>query len=278
MNLLGSACFDVYRPDQPYLAFSPDEIAVVSNCGSLVFAVFEYKTRTKAQTVEKEVAIATKHGNFATIVINNGLDGERFRELIPDQAHRAQVLHNLIASSLTHGFLVYASKTTIIRVVHVVAGEDVVDAYLLGLASVKNQCLDWIYSPDISVPKFSTEELGHCGDMSTLHQHLNLWKALNDMVERRGRPLPPARHIIPTVIAKWNRVKGGIDVYSRYLKNVGARHLHLAPLGAIWLRMFMTLIYNAYQTTQLLRVSFYLFILLLKVGISCLHLLQCECC
>ncbi|KAF1787934.1 hypothetical protein GQ600_15186 [Phytophthora cactorum] len=48
--------------------------------------------------------------------------------------------------------------------------------------------------------------------------------------------------------------KGGIDVYSRYLTNLKSRHLHLPPLAAIWLRPLTTLVYNAYQSSQLLHV------------------------
>ncbi|OWZ09086.1 hypothetical protein PHMEG_00018266 [Phytophthora megakarya] len=109
--------------------------------------------------------------------------------------------------------------------------------------------LGWIYNPDTSVPNFNTEDLGHCVDMATLKQLLSLW-----IVEDRGQPLPPAKHILPTVIAKWNKVKGGIDVYSRYLKTVKARHLHLGPLAAIWMRILITMVYNAYQSMQILQV------------------------
>lgn len=241
--------------EQKHLAFSPDDIAlVVHPNGDRVFVVLEYKTRTKPNTVEKEMLLAEKWGRFPTITLSSVEDSNYFKDLIPDQGHRSQLLHNIICASLRSGFLVYASPTAIIRVVHVAVGEDVAESYLLAFTSIKNTCLDWIYAPENMVPMLSSEELGHCGDMATLKLHLNLWRALETIIEKRGRPLSVAKHTLPTAIATWNRVNGGIDVYSRYLKNVKARHLHLPPLAAIWIRFLMTLVYNAYQSTQLLQV------------------------
>ncbi|ETI54949.1 hypothetical protein F443_02327 [Phytophthora nicotianae P1569] len=99
----------------------------------------------------------------------------------------------------------------------------------------------------------NTEDLGHCGDIATLKQHLGLWRQLNDLVAKNDGPLPPAKHIIPTAIATRNRVKGDIDVYTRFLKNFHARHLHLPPLAAIWIRMLLSIMYNAYQSSKLLQ-------------------------
>ena len=45
-----------------------------------------------------------------------------------------------------------------------------------------------------------------------------------------------------------NRSKSPIDLYSRFLKNVKSQHAHLHPVAAIWLRLLMTTVYNAYQT------------------------------
>ncbi|KAE8984205.1 hypothetical protein PR002_g23018 [Phytophthora rubi] len=160
----------------------------------------EYKTRTRSSTVAKEKSIIAQHGMFTMIHLDTGHDGEQFRVLVPDQGHRPQIVHNIIVSSVRNGFLVYASKTTILPVVHIIVSDDVADAYLLALSSVKETCLTWIYSSDVPIPKFTIEELGHCDDMATLEQHLSLWRALKAIVEARRGPLPAAHQIIPTVI------------------------------------------------------------------------------
>jgi hypothetical protein len=60
--------------------------------------------------------------------------------------------------------------------------------------------------------------------------------------------LPPGRRLTPSIIAAWNRNKGPIDVFSRFMKNCHARHAKLPPLANIWLRLIMTRVYNAYQS------------------------------
>jgi len=61
--------------------------------------------------------------------------------------------------------------------------------------------------------------------------------------------MPSGTHLLPTVIALWNRLKGGIDVFSRHLKNLQSKHAKLKPLGAVWLRLLMSLVYNAHQSS-----------------------------
>lgn len=76
---------------------------------------------------------------------------------------------------------------------------------------------------------------------------------MNDLIEERGRPLPPGKHILPSIVALWNRIKGGVDVYSRLLKNCKAVHHCLPPGAAIWLRMLMTTVYNGHQAFLMLK-------------------------
>jgi len=65
-------------------------------------------------------------------------------------------------------------------------------------------------------------------------------------------PFPAGRRLVPSVIDAWNRIKGGVDVYSRYLKNIKSFHHSLSPKGAWWVRIWLTLIYNAYQSYKLI--------------------------
>ncbi|KAJ8571418.1 hypothetical protein ON010_g5419 [Phytophthora cinnamomi] len=219
--------------------FSPDGIALVASSPTdeRFYAVLEYKTSTRAGKIDSESAIAERWSRFASVKLESGSDSVKFMQLITEQGHRSQLFHNIISGSLGDGFIICASTSPIIRTVHVTVDADIVDANLFG-----------------PVPIFSPEELGHCGDCSTLYQQLTLLREMNARIKELGQPLPPAEDIIPTAITMWNREKGGIDVYSRLLKNAKSRHERLPPLAAIWLRLFMTLIYNAFQPSQLLQV------------------------
>ncbi|OWY90276.1 hypothetical protein PHMEG_00041674 [Phytophthora megakarya] len=235
----------------PFAAFSPDDIAAVSSDDRGKFhAVFEYKTRVNDQTEQQETILAERFGVFAKVeLMANGLCGN-FKELVPDGGHRSQILHNIVCGGVQDGFLIFASKTQIIRVVHVQIGDDVAATYQRALLVISVAYMEWVYDETKEVPYFSIDVLGHCVDASTLSQNLALWRALVRIIEQRGRPLPAAKHILPSLVSFWNRIKGGIDIFSRHLKNVQSHHIALPPMAAIWLRVIGTLIFNAYQSHQ----------------------------
>ncbi|KAE9190862.1 hypothetical protein PF004_g21779 [Phytophthora fragariae] len=246
------------KKSMPVAAFSPDHVAfVVSVTRGRIYAIMEYKTRTKPRTEEKERRLAARHGLFTTVNLMTDGFGGLFTDLIPVVSHRLQLLHSVVCGGIQDGFIVYASTTSIIRVVHVFVGNRVSWTYRSALKAIQEGCMGWIYRSE-PVPTFKPQALGHCVDQQTLVQTLSLWKAIDKMVNDRRRPLPAAKHILPSLIALWNRVIGGIDVYSRFLKNVKAKHFRLSPTGAIWLRMIMTLVYNAYQSFLLFQSNSFL--------------------
>ncbi|EGZ26799.1 hypothetical protein PHYSODRAFT_308431 [Phytophthora sojae] len=217
-----------------FAAFSPDHIAVMlSAVRGQFYTVLEYKTRVVDDTQQCEQSLADTYGALASVqLVTNAFD-RTFKDIVPEGSHWCRILHNVVCGGVRDGFLVYATPTRIIRIVHVYVGDPVAVTYRAALHFICEAYMKWVYDDTLVTPYFSLTDLGHCS---------------------RGRPLPPAKHIIPSLIALWNRVKGGIDVYSRYLKNVKSRHTALAPTGAIFLRILMTLIYNAHQSHQLFQV------------------------
>ncbi|OWZ00723.1 hypothetical protein PHMEG_00028028 [Phytophthora megakarya] len=218
----------------PCAAFSPDDIAAVSSDDHGKFhAVFEYKTRVNDQTEQQETILAERFGVFAKVeLMSNGLCSN-FKDLVPDGGHRSQILHNII-------------------------GDDDAATYQRVLLVISDAYMEWVYDEIKEVPYFSIDELGHCVDASTLSQNLALWRALVRIIEQRGHPLPAAKHILPSLVSLWNRIKGGIDIFSRHLKNVHSHHIALTSMAAIWLRVIGTLICNAYQSHQCFKAQHYL--------------------
>jgi hypothetical protein len=64
----------------------------------------------------------------------------------------------------------------------------------------------------------------------------------------QGTPFPPAKAILPTVVALHNKIKAGVDLYSRMLKNVPVPHAKLPPETGIWVRLLKTILYNIFQS------------------------------
>jgi hypothetical protein len=105
--------------------------------------------------------------------------------------------------------------------------------------------------PNIDATEFISGKLVHAVDRQSIKQALDLWRVLRNVVIEKGGPLPTARMIVPVVVALWNRCKGPIDLYSRFLRNVQAKHKKLPATGAVWLRLIMTTVCNAYQSYSL---------------------------
>jgi hypothetical protein len=245
--------------DTFYAAFSPDGIVVVKHNEELhqgddeaptnFLALVEIKSKCTNATVQKETALAAAYGVFRTVVAF--IDVEEFKQCVPEASYRCQLLHGMACGSLQDAFYVVASLSRIIRVVHVVIDQFTMQSYRLALQEVHDRELTWVLHGE--VPNLDGITLTHAVDRYTITKALDLWRAISNLVKTRGRPLPPGRMLVPTIIAMWNRNKGPIDVFSRFMKNCHARHAQLSPLANIWLRLLMSRVYNAYQSFVLSR-------------------------
>ena len=92
---------------------------------------------------------------------------------------------------------------------------------------------------------------GDCKNTHTLLLYLSLKRKFLAAVRNRGRPFPPAYRILPGVVCWWNLNKGGVDVFSRTLKNVKAPFKSLNPYAALWIRMLLSQAYNAHIIARL---------------------------
>jgi len=99
--------------------------------------------------------------------------------------------------------------------------------------------------------KLDFEVNGYVCDTHTLKQSFFIAEELYDWVVTNNKPLPPCRSIVPTTVHLWNHLKGGVDIYSRYISNLGYNHKRLNLYGRLFLRAFKTLLHNACQTNKM---------------------------
>ncbi len=76
------------------------------------------------------------------------------------------------------------------------------ESYQLALKEVHDQELTWVLHGE--VPNLDGISLTHAVDRYTITKALDLWRAISNLVKIRGRPLPPGRMLVPTIIAMWN--------------------------------------------------------------------------
>ena len=245
--------------DEKLAAFSPDAIAAVveeslsAGTTRRYVALVEMKSKCSQATLGRENQLIAEFGAYQEI--NADEYPQVFQASIPDLSYRCQLLHGMASGSLNHAFYVVASLRKIIRVVHIRVGSLIRQQYVSAIANFGQQHLKWIR--DGVVPTMTFEAGSHSVDHHSVQSTLDLWIALCRLIEGQGRPVPAGCHLIPEVVATWNRGKGPIDVYSRFQKNCKSSHAHHGPVGAIWLRLIMTCVYNAYHAHNLSRtVSF----------------------
>ena len=118
--------------------------------------------------------------------------------------------------------------------------EDAKDSYQLALQEVYERYLTWIPTGKLPACLERCTLPRYACDADTIGGALGLWTAIANLVKERGRPLPEGRTLIPTIVAMWNRNKGPIDVFSRFMKNGHSQHGMLSAVGNIWLRLLMT--------------------------------------
>ena len=164
----------------------------------------------------------------------------------------------MACGGLDNAFYVVASLRKILRVVHIRVGPLKRQQYVSAITNLGLQHLNWISEGTLPAMLFETGS--HAVDHHSVQCTLDLWRAMSRMINELQRPLQAGRHLVPEVVATWNRGKGPIDVYSRFQKNCKAVHAHLGPVGAIWLRLIMTCVYNhhAYHAHGLSRSVEYL--------------------
>jgi hypothetical protein len=155
----------------------------------------------------------------------------------------------MACGGLDNAFYVVASLRKIIRFVHVRVRSLLREQYLSVIHNLGETQLNWI--SEGTLPTMTFERGSHAVDHHSVQCTLDLWRAMNRMISELQRPLPAGCHLIPEVLATWSMGKGPIDVYSCFQKNCKAVHAHLSPVGAIWLRLIMTCVYNAYHAHSL---------------------------
>ena len=170
-----------------------------------------------------------------------------------DVNYRLQVLHHAMVFQVDHVLFIVASGLKFIYAVLITIPQRYRLTYESFLHMLKQTHLDWVYGNG-DIPDFNRENTSTKGyevDRDCIKLHLGLSRSLWTIIEQKGKPLPPGKHLIPSIVAYWNRNKGGVDVLSRYLKNVKIPLGRASPLVVYVVRMIFMLIFSGFQANKL---------------------------
>jgi hypothetical protein len=164
-------------------------------------------------TFEKEAVVEIKtHCTVASIrtlrrdADNNGMqrcfaepsNPEKFIELVPNQSHRIQILHHAAVTGCPNVFFVEGTITHIVRCVGIWIPDFVRSAYMAMLAELHLKYYDWVLDNSMPMPDLPQSCFKRCPDMYTLHQHLMIFRCLDELVEIHG-PMAKCRRILPAL-------------------------------------------------------------------------------
>jgi hypothetical protein len=205
----------------------------------------EVKSKCTAQREHAEVAIALQFGQYHCI--NAVEDATVFKESIPDDLYCRQLVHGMCCTGVNDAIFVVASLRKILQVVHVSITDMFCAKYMSAIGDIGREHLAWVANN--AVPEnLLIKDDSHAVDCHSIKTTLEMSNAMVAMISVRGRPLPAGPPLVPESITEWNHGKGPIDGYSQFQKNVKAQHSHLGPIAAIWLRLIMKMVYNAYHS------------------------------
>lgn len=229
------------------------------------FPVFvEIKTRSANKTVDEISRIDTLNGARSFYDVNIVEEPSRFHQLIPNRDYRAQVIHHAVTGKLNRVLYIESTTRRIVYAVLVHIPDEVhTSIYISFLNPLYYQfiaplCqkLDKPYNNSTQILRDMNLSPGYAGDELTYRQAYLIAAKLFARVIRNGKALEPASKIRPFAVGAWNRLKGGVDVYSRLISNThGCLHNTLPFIGKYMLRNLFTLLMNSHLTIRIFTVK-----------------------
>ena len=135
-----------------------------------------------------------------------------FFKAITNIGYRIQVLHHAMVMNAEKVLFITAQRNGIIFMLLIDIPAEIRTIYKNLLLKFICEKLEWTYSIDGKFPagQVSEDGLGGRGyhfDVHSIRLNFSLWKRIRLMVEKKGKPFPRCRQIVPRAVAFWNKNK-----------------------------------------------------------------------
>lgn len=229
----------------------------------------EYKHKSANLTIQKTRGIMENilhNEKFTMLDLRLQSDQDMFRKCIPIVDYRAQVIHQ--AHVLNCGAILFVNASTGVEyMLLVLVPESLRNAYTSMMQWIKSNHLAWLFKPEsdefdqtlAKMPSFANVDFSHAVDEKTVKSKLQLMMGLIQVRNRLGHPLQSGRMLLPTYVALWNALKGGVDDFSKVLSHCLGTWGGVSPMNVIWIRFWSTCLYNAWRLYGLHKAREYLF-------------------
>ena len=131
-------------------------------------------------------------------------------------------MHHAAVYGLNHVVYVEADTNGIIYAVMIQFKSSLLLEYRTFINKLFLDCFPFLSSEIVaSSGDFVRSNYKYAVDVETVYLQYKLWKILEDMPEAsRLKILVKVKSIRPKLVSIWNTIKGGTDVFSRFMKNV----------------------------------------------------------
>ena len=232
-----------------YFATSVDGlISYKDEYGHVRMALLEIKTRSGANSIGKIKEIRRLFGLY----VECDSKTSNLHKLVPDEQYRVQLLHHCSVFNVFNIFYIESTVNRIVYMAQITYTADELFAYqngfILPLVKDKIEPLVKLIVQDKEPP--ADTRFGWAVDWYTVCQNYFLSEKLYRIATDEGQ-LVRANSILPTIVHMWNYLKGGVDIYSRYVSNLPNPHRQLKLIGRLNIRVFMTLLHQSNTTFKL---------------------------
>eukprot|EP00178_Gracilaria_changii_P016681 TRINITY_DN479_c3_g1_i11.p1 TRINITY_DN479_c3_g1~~TRINITY_DN479_c3_g1_i11.p1 ORF type:complete len:1373 (+),score=138.00 TRINITY_DN479_c3_g1_i11:3191-7309(+) len=238
---------------EPLLACSPDGIVAISTTNDLKLGVIEVKTMTAIATIAKAKSVCEQYGEIVRLrnIGGSQYSTNLFHQLVPTSDYRMQCIHHAAVSGKNNVFFVVATGShmgvgTIIYIAWLEFRPSVIANYIYCLMTVRVAAFDWIGDKADKIPKQYDALLldSYATDLYSFGSFYNLAKAYKQLANDKG-PLPPSRMIRPSALVFWNLLKGGVDEFSRNMKQMCYTNSSENPIVSVIGRLLCSQVANA---------------------------------
>jgi hypothetical protein len=244
-----------------FMCTSVDAIAVLvptdsqgRQDGHPFLCMVEIKTRTSDEVVR---GLTQKFSDKSHCMIRmDSLEAkEQLNKWVPENRYKAQLAQHAIVPEVDDVLYVEATQHEIIMSCHLHYPQEYRDAISAAVHEPINELFikpihdlfekkkaepTFLIMGNLEIePKYATDDVTYW---------FNYWMRQELL---RHVPLDPAKAIIPALIAMWNILKGGVDVFSRLIGNVQPKHQAMPMHARIFLRFFMTQLMNGHLCCRL---------------------------
>jgi len=219
----------------PCVAASPDGVAHVylpndghvytpNNEVGKVTCSIEIKTRSSLQMQWRAANIAKEYGTYFQVQCGS----EDWFKVVP-RANRGQLLSQ--AAALGVDYVLFTESTAGKRFYSALIHVTTMQRRHFANSIMKwSHLMDWATdSLDSSGPPPSPPDAFSSRAQKVLSSHLRLWRALRKSIKENGRPLYPVRLFKCLIQVFYNKMKGGIDGSTQYVKAISGHRKKEVP-------------------------------------------------